>query len=514
MKKHNYPANENFAWRSSSPNPHNLPKHDSSSHKSPNPIRKTLETFNPLSPDNIEYLVNKRFGDSNSKETNPNTKVSFDSVVYVQPSKNYSGNSYNSNKSPYEYQETVLQENIYNNNNNNLAKTGNSRAYVNAMKALQIKIKSLEEENKELLMRNEGKERGKEEEFNRMINEMKEKAKMFEGLERNLKEKLSIVEKEKNEYERKMMNFQKENERTKNEIISLEKKFEDEFKNYLNEKSDLKAFLKLKEDKLEMSERENADLKEEIQDLRRGKQGMELEIMNGSDENQRSLKEYKEKLFSIEKERDDIIKEYKDNENELKRDLELERNEKISLEKEVKEFRLINEKLDSSLTDTKYQINQKENELLLLREKIKNLIKDKENLSAKLNDNKQIKKIDIHRVSEEVDQRESLEEDYKSKYSNYQKLYENPNMNSINIDENLTNIKKNPINNKTVNDEKLDQNYQVYTSKSRLKYTKNDLESIVGSIIQLEKELVKYIERYKFLSGRLTVISLINMFLN
>jgi hypothetical protein len=71
----------------------------------------------------------------------------------------------------------------------NQQKTDLSKAYINAMKTLQLKIKSLEEENKEIFRVMEEKERVKEEEIVNCLKENSKNGRIFEGLERNLKER-------------------------------------------------------------------------------------------------------------------------------------------------------------------------------------------------------------------------------------------------------------------------------------------------------------------------------------
>ena len=57
------------------------------------------------------------------------------------------------------------------------------------MKTLQLKIKSLEEENKEIFRVMEEKERVKEEEIVNSLKENSKNGRIFEGLEWNLKER-------------------------------------------------------------------------------------------------------------------------------------------------------------------------------------------------------------------------------------------------------------------------------------------------------------------------------------
>lgn len=511
MKRHPYPSQDPLypSYRSPSPllTKQKLPKRDPSTSKSPNPFRRPQEAFNPLSPDNIDYLVTKHLSDSNSKEPPQNSKVSFESNVYYDP-----------NRSGYQYavREPVLQENI------NVNRTSNpSKAYVNAMKALQVKIKSLEEENKQIVRISEEREKVKDDDIQGLEKEIIEKAKVFEGLERNLKEKLSIIERERNDYERKYISLQKECERLKGDQSTLERKYEDEFKSYLNEKSEIKAVLKLKEDKLELFERENRDLKSEIEELRRGKQGMELDLLSGSEETKKLIQELKEKLSLMQKERDENVREWTQKENEYKRQCELEKSEKNVLGRELNEMRLLNEKTEGVLAETKYQINQKENELLLLREKVKNLIKEKEN-SARLTENKPqiLRKKDLYRISEEGEKnRDSLEENFNKgnlkQHNN--RGFENQTQRTLNtVSSDEENLNQNPREQRNVrmrlfdnnqNEERLDKDYHLYANKGKQqKNVKYDVESVVANIIQLERELIKYIEKYKFLSSRLAVI--------
>ena len=79
---------------------------------------------------------------------------------------------------------------------------------------------------------------------------------------------------------------------------------------------------------------------------------------------------------------------------------------------------------------------------------------------------------------------------------------ENPNPNS----REQRNVRMRLFENNNQNEERLDKDYQVYANKvKQQRNVKYDAENVVGNIIQLEKELIKYIERYKFLSSRLAV---------
>ena len=521
MKKQSIPISFDYSWRSSSsPIPQKPSRLETSNHKSPNNLKKTTDTFNPLSPDNVEYLVNKRLLDSNNYTSQE---------LMMNANRNTNNYQYQENnvatKHPYQFQEISNQmmnpfssQDQSNSFVNNPSKP--SKAYVNAMKALQSKIKTLEEENKEILKKFEDKDNLKEEEFRNIIKEIKEKEKVFENLERNLKEKLSIIEKERNDYERKMMNNQKELEKIKGEHSNLEKKFEEEFRNYLIEKSEIKTLLKLKEDKLEMVLKENKDLLEEINSLRVGKQNLELNLMSNSDEGQRIIKEFKDKFSNVQQEKEEIINEMKEKELELQKQLEIENNEKNSLTKELVDLRVLSDKREESLVDAKYQINQKENELILLREKVKTLIKEKENDQLfKLIDNNKPKKKEGYKIKEIIEEDDKdqaaenlMDENYKAKLAKYNKIYDNQSQRIVNVDytnQEENNVKDNKNKKKRLfdnNEEKYNQDYQNYTWKSKQKVSKNDLESIVSSIINLEKELVRNIERYKFLASRLTVM--------
>lgn len=473
-------------FRSYSPNVVENPRYEYSLQKSPNPksLRAPLETFNPLSPDNVEYLVNKRLIDSNYEETRFNSKNSIENQFHNPKA------LYNSalNKSSFISQDFPQQENLqYSAVNSTLNKGNSSRAYVNAMKALQMKIKSLEEENKGILQKFNEKDVFQNEEINNITNEIKERTRVFEGLERNLKEKLSLVEKEKNDYEKKCISLQKENEKLKIDYASLDKKFEEEFKVYLTEKAEIKSISKLKEDRLEILERENNDIKREIEDLRRSKQAIHLDFLNNSEENQKLVQELQEKLSLIKKELEGNLDDFKERELELRRELEIQKLERNSLEKELSEMRIYSEKQEIGFEELRHQLSQKENELILLREKTKSLIKEKEALILKENEkNKAIKKKEFKKINEEKSTRVGGS------------LLENE---SLNIKGRTNRTLRTEENNNQV-----DKDYQMYTLRSQTKNQgKMDMEQVVSSIIQLEKELVKYIERYKFLSSRLAV---------
>ena len=231
---------------------------------------------------------------------------------------------------------------------------------------------------------------------------------------------------------------------------------------------------------------------------------MELDLLSDSEETKKLIQDLKEKLSLIQKEREENGREWNQKENEYKRQYELEKSEKNVLGRELNEMRLLNEKTEGVLTETRYQINQKENELLLLREKVKNLIKEKENNTRLIENKPQIlRRKDLYRISEEGEKdNRPFDNQTQRTLNTVGSDDENPNPNP----REQRNARMRLFENNQ-NEERLDKDYQVYANKAKQqKNVKYDVESVVGNIIQLEKELIKYIERYKFLSNRLAVI--------
>ena len=144
----------------------------------------------------------------------------------------------------------------------------------------------------------------------------------------------------------------------------------------------------------------------------------------------------------------------------------------------------------------------------------RNFLRIKNNYSIKICESNYEDK--IKEIIEEDDKDQAAEnlmdENYKAKLAKYNKIYDNQSQRIVNVDytnQEENNVKDNKNKKKRLfdnNEEKYNQDYQNYTWKSKQKVSKNDLESIVSSIINLEKELVRNIERYKFLASRLTVM--------
>ena len=125
------------------------------------------------------------------------------------------------------------------------------------MKALQDKVKRLEMENREL--------EKKFKEFQGNIQEVIEKkiadkTNFFVVLEKNLKEKINILEDEKKELEKFCMTLKNELQILQDKMKFFEDKSNLDYKEFLQEKTDLRKIIMDSREKIRFLEEENKNL--------------------------------------------------------------------------------------------------------------------------------------------------------------------------------------------------------------------------------------------------------------
>ena len=112
-----------------------------------------------------------------------------------------------------------------------------SKSYIEAMKALQNKIKSLEIENQGLQSQNITLKQ----QIDRILYDCEGKENLFLNLEKNLKEKLSSMEKEKAFALKVLEEKNKEVEEYHSKMEEMDNKNNEEYKNFLKIKTELKV---------------------------------------------------------------------------------------------------------------------------------------------------------------------------------------------------------------------------------------------------------------------------------
>ena len=112
-----------------------------------------------------------------------------------------------------------------------------SKSYIEAMKALQNKIKSLEIENQGL----QSQSFTLKQQIDRITFDCEGKENLFLNLEKNLKEKLSSMEKEKAFALKALEEKNKEVEEYRLKMEEMDTKNNEEYKNFLKIKTELKV---------------------------------------------------------------------------------------------------------------------------------------------------------------------------------------------------------------------------------------------------------------------------------
>ena len=343
-----------------------------------------------------------------------------------------------------------------------------SKAYLNAMKALQIKNKSLEEEKRDLELEKQKEKDNYEGQMKDMEAVVKEKLVIFQTLEGNLKEKLLVLE----ENNSVLMNNNRMLE-TEYNLLREEKERQHEninrqLRDTFAEKNELKGFLKIAEDKSQFLRKENEDLRHELQNTYNIKQGNETAIENLQEKINSLQENLKERSLDYEREREKIIDKMKNNEDYYEKLVEGELNEKQEIYRELNELKGEFEKLSGNYLDLQQGIIEKEKENNLIKEKLDYLLKENSQLKS------------FSEYTQEVNE----------------KLINNF------INESLSNInntkQKTPENNNKY--KRLTENQDYFEKK---KQYKAEYEATVGAVTEMENELSSLIEKYRQMSHRI-----------
>lgn len=210
---------------------------------------------------------------------------------------------------------------------------------------------------------------------------------------------------------------------------------------------------------------------------------------------------------------------------ELDKQIEIEKNEKNQLKKQINEYQLIQDKLSNNIEELKYILAQKENDILVFKEKIKSL--ERENQLFTDNNVESYGSLDEKVLIEntkkknEIEKRGLLIEKTKRTYENEQENFEkySPFINvknmlrerNYNLDEEylkkIEDVNKKKFEPTNLHIEKEENSEKIYYNKDsflneRQTRIRLDYEKTVENIIYLEKELIKYMDEYKILSTK------------
>lgn len=432
--------------------------------------------------------------------------------------------------------------NISNNLNNLGVNVTNSKAYINAMKALQNRIKSLEderEENKELI-------NIKNNEIQELKVKNSENKNLFQNLENKLKDKLKNLEHEYIEREQNFKIITKENEFLRSGAQKLEEKMNNSLKEYICDKNELKGVLQIKEDRITFLTTENQNLKNNLNSILEVKLQLELELSTANDKNKElglqiekinnkyeiDTENLLEKLklsedsfinaLNEEKlEKEKIALKFDEMENYYKEILNALQNEKENLLSQFNEMKTELEIINTANNELKNEFSEKEKEIFLLQEKVDFLNKENQNIKDYSTYTKDVNEKLINNLIQDSSYNLS---NIKQKKFNYELSHYEKNNNR---DQNYDKIDHINGNNqdfskygKDFSEKKLRferksleenrrtphrQNISMYSLNYNKSEYQFEYEQTVQGIIELEKELVELIDKYQLISNKISV---------
>ena len=346
-----------------------------------------------------------------------------------------------------------------------------SKAYLNAMKALQIRNKNLEEEKKGLEMEKQQEREKCENQLKEMEAILKEKTIIFQNLEGNLKEKLLTLEENNSIFMNNNRMLEKEYNLLREEKERQHENINRQLRDTFGEKNELKGLLKMAEDKTQYLKKENEDLRQELQNTYNLKQENEGAVQNLQEKVNLLQEALKERTVDFEREREKIIEKMRNNEEYYEKLVEGELNEKQEIYRELNELKGEFEKLSGCYQDSQQNFREKEKENDVLKEKLDYLLKENDQLKS------------FSEYTQEVNE----------------KLINNF------INESISNInntkQKTPENNNKYR--KYTENNDYYEKK---KQYREEYDATVEAVAEMEKELRSLIEKYRTMSMRIVIV--------
>ncbi|KAL4481950.1 hypothetical protein ABPG74_008039 [Tetrahymena malaccensis] len=339
-----------------------------------------FQSFSPLQRDNQQedYLMKN----SILKQPNQIYQQNIFSVSKYTPEKR------GLSQSPSPFKISDLQTTQFNVNQQSLD-VKNSRAYLKAMKALQNKVKEVENlKQGEIEVLKQALQEKEEtiKKINEQINELKTSSDkiekklikdtdIFTKLESNLKEKLKTVEKENDDYIQHCNFYKSEIESLKEKICQVESLSKKEVKGLLKEKSQLKEQIHLANQEEQIYKQQIKELQLQNNNLIQNMESLELryrhmeqsyksQINNSESDLNNSLKQLQLQLL----EKDDQIRRLKQDNITLNSDIEITRQKY--------------DEVCQQLEDEKRKNKHYEDENKQLSEKIQEIIRDNENMRS------------------------------------------------------------------------------------------------------------------------------------
>lgn len=257
-----------------------------------------------------------------------------------------------------------------------------SKAYLNAMKALQARNKTLEEEKREFEAERNKERSSFEAQIKEIESLMREKSAVFESLEGNLKEKLFRLEETNSVLQNNNRMLETEYNLLREEKERLQESINRQLRDTFAEKNELKGLLKMSEDKTQYLRRESEDLREELQGLYNVKQSQEGEIQELREKVGLLEESLRERGEEYENEREKIFEKLKSNEEYYEKLVEGELGEKQEIFRELNALKTEYEKVAQGYEEAKEELLGKSKENEGMREKVEQLMKENAQLKS------------------------------------------------------------------------------------------------------------------------------------
>lgn len=450
----------------------------------------------------------------------------------------------------------------------------NSKAYINAMKALQGKIKKLEAKLQDVQAENEAKSVENIENSHKLKQKLEEERKIFASLESNLKNKLYFLEGELNETKRALQISSEETNEIKGFLQEESNKRDQDFKQFLKEKSELKEKIQVHANKISYLENLNKTFEEDLQQIRKEKLALESKNSNLQEKIRFLEENSREEKVNFERERENLLKEIEQMRNGHREDFDILNKEKKEIYEELKKIKQENEELKENNAEMNQNLIRKNLEIEELKPKTSQDFQNNDNMSNIVNINRsngktrfknygsniekelfswntpssknieKYKKFDINKymgnkqeISIEKEKKsynysqnlQNVQENYNEKNEEYQKESQ------LNVEKKLIfkniQVEKNKFPEKEELKENLRQflkNESFSTSIASKQYktnlifnnensTKNnddsDYEKNISTIIDLEKDLIEMNKTYHELTEQILVIFFLLLFL-
>jgi len=233
-----------------------------------------------------------------------------------------------------------------------------SKAYINAMKALQAKIKKLEgklEESKtemEAKLIENGNSNGK------LKQQLEEERRIFSNLENNLKSKLTFMEREAFELKKTIQTSENEAMEAKKQLLEENNKRDQDFKQFLKEKAEFKEKIQLQSNKLEFLETQSESLQEDLQLLRKEKLNLENKLTFLEEKCSQLEESSKEQKVFFDREKERLLSTIENLKRTHEGESEYLMREKGDLYEEVKKLKREDEELKEKLMENQRNLER------------------------------------------------------------------------------------------------------------------------------------------------------------